>query len=66
MRVHQRPYAAMGKVPVAPRRKRLPSEGERKVIGLAERPRAEGFKERARKEVERDVDGDDRFDRIEA
>ena len=43
MRVHHRPYPAMGMVPVAPRRKRLLSEGDKKVRGFADRPRAEGL-----------------------
>jgi hypothetical protein len=34
----------MGMVPVAPRRKRLRSEGDRKVSGLADRPRVDGLK----------------------
>jgi hypothetical protein len=34
----------MGMVPVAPRRKRLLSEGDKKVSGLADRPRADGLK----------------------
>jgi hypothetical protein len=43
IRVHHRPYPAMGMVPVAPRRKRLLSEGDKKVSGLADRPRADGL-----------------------
>ncbi|MGZ3647678.1 MAG: hypothetical protein ACXU9G_01460 [Syntrophales bacterium] len=43
IRVHHRPYPAMGMVPVAPRRKRLLSEGDRKVSGLADRPRVDGL-----------------------
>jgi len=34
----------MGKVPVAPRRKRLLSEGAKKVRGLADSPRVDGLK----------------------
>jgi hypothetical protein len=33
----------MGMVPVAPRRKRLLSEGDKKVSGLADRPRVDGL-----------------------
>jgi hypothetical protein len=33
----------MGKVPVAPRRKRLLPEGDRKVKGFADKPRDDGF-----------------------
>ena len=43
IRVHHRPYPAMGMVPVAPRRKRLLSDGDKKVSGLADRPRADGL-----------------------
>jgi hypothetical protein len=43
IRVHHRPYPAMGMVPVAPRRKRLLSEGAKKVSGLADRPRVDGL-----------------------
>jgi hypothetical protein len=44
IRVHHRPYPAIGMVPVAPRRKRLLSDGDRKVRGFADRPRADGLK----------------------
>jgi hypothetical protein len=43
IRVHHRPYPAIGMVPVAPRRKRLLSEGDKKVSGLADSPRADGL-----------------------
>lgn len=44
IRVHHLPYPTMGIVPVAPRRKRLLSEGAKKVSGLADRPRVDGLK----------------------
>lgn len=44
MRVHHLPNPTMGMVPVAPSRKRLLSDGAKKVRGLADRPRVDGLK----------------------